>query len=641
MNKLTKNIIKLHSIPRCIAAKKLLSLPLKKLFGQKSNRDELTYTDNRQITSVSLNLEPFFNLIPDYDEISKFKNELSELSSRTILHEFDILGSGYHKYVNNLKRDEFLATGINPANQNTARKILSMLPDDYKLINWQIDIRSKYQWDAAIKSKLLNYEDLQGTDVKLPWELGRLQHLIPLAYSASIEEDKLYLRELENQLIDFIGSNPPDYGIQWKSSMDVAIRLINIIFVFSIIKKFNVSANKEFDNLIIRSISEHIFHIKNNLEWNNGLRGNHYLFNLVGVLLGELFLSRSFETRENFRFALSELRNEILYQFNKDGGNFEASLPYHYFTSEAILLCRELLHQSGIKLAVNNETAERIEKIIEFSVANIDNNKCIWQIGDNDSGYLLKLFPDDILLRAELTVAHVIRYIHSKYNDTEKNFFPDFGLFNFKNDKIFFTFRCGDVGQKGKGGHAHNDALSFCLKVRGWPFFVDPGSFCYLPFPDERNKFRSSMYHNILTVDGKEQNIMLSNSPGDLFWLIPRAKPEMSVIDSRHVKGKHKGYGTKTERIVKISDNSIDITDICGINADKKIHFHLHPDVSIREENGQLILSNQDVSIRLIINDKKHSIVDYDYSPSYGIKENAKKIIIFSHSNQINWSINY
>jgi len=641
LNKFTANIIKLTSLPPSIAARKLFFVPVRKLAKRSIIKDEQTYINTNDISVSKPNLKPFFALIPGREEITKYEGELKEYSQHILSHEFNILHSGFSKYAVSFDRNDFLNTCINPSNQTEANKILSLLPDNYKLIDWQIDAVSKYRWDSSTKSQLLKYENLSGVDVKLPWELGRLQHLIPLSYAVVFDKEEKFLREFENQLIDFIGTNPPGYGIQWKSTMDVAIRLINIIFAFSIIRKFNIKTNDDFELIVLKSIQEHIGYIKDHLEWNDGLRGNHYLFNLLGILIGEIFISPSFEKRSNYQFALSELRKEILYQFNEDGGNFEASLPYHYFTAEGLFLCRTLLKLSGIELADSKELLERIEQIIEFSLANVDINNTIAQIGDNDSGYILKLYPSDIVSEQELSVSHIMRYLSPDYKESHRAFFPQFGLYVVKNDKIFFTFRCGDVGQKGKGGHAHNDALSFCLKINHLPFFVDTGTYCYLPFPEERNKFRSSAYHNTLTISNKEQNLILNTSSEDLFWLIPRANPEIEVLDNRVIKGTHSGYGDKTERIFEIDDNTISGSDFCEHNGEKQIHFHLHPAVTIREEKEKIILTNQSTTISLEINDEKFKIEDYEYSPAYGVKENAKKIIIFSHSDKIKWKIKY
>jgi hypothetical protein len=65
---------------------------------------------------------------------------------------------------------------------------------------------------------------------------------------------------------------------------------------------------------------------------------------------------------------------------------------------------------------------------------------------------------------------------------------------------------CGPNGQNGVGGHNHNDKLSFELMLNGRDIIVDPGTYVYTPYPEWRNTFRSTAYHNTVKIDDREQN---------------------------------------------------------------------------------------------------------------------------------------
>src|SRR4029078_8113870 len=92
--------------------------------------------------------------------------------------------------------------------------------------------------------------------------------------------------------------------------------------------------------------------------------------------------------------------------------------------------------------------------------------------------------------------------------------FPDFGLYLYKTSRIFLAIRCGSIGQRGNGGHAHNDQLSFELNVDGLDFLIDPGTYLYSPIPSRRNEFRSTGMHNPLRKMGAEQNPWLEGKAG-------------------------------------------------------------------------------------------------------------------------------
>src|SRR6185295_17994738 len=57
------------------------------------------------------------------------------------------------------------------------------------------------------------------------------------------------------------------------------------------------------------------------------------------------------------------------------------------------------------------------------------------------------------------------------------------------------------------GGHAHADALSLTLSVRGVPLLIDPGTGCYTTDPALRDRLRSSTLHNTLTLDDLPQSV--------------------------------------------------------------------------------------------------------------------------------------
>jgi len=100
-----------------------------------------------------------------------------------------------------------------------------------------------------------------------------------------------------------------------------------------------------------------------------------------------------------------------------------------------------------------------------------------------------------------------------------------------------------DAGPHGflNGGHAHADALSLVLGVRGEPVFIDPGTGSYTTDPAARDRFRSSRMHNTLLLDGREHAIPSGpfhwHSRADARLLIARTGPEVDFA-----AGTHDGY---------------------------------------------------------------------------------------------------
>ncbi len=105
------------------------------------------------------------------------------------------------------------------------------------------------------------------------------------------------------------------------------------------------------------------------------------------------------------------------------------------------------------------------------------------------------------------------------------------------------TVSAGAQGQRGVGGHSHNDKLSFELHLHGRPVIVDPGTGTYTREPAVRNAFRATAAHNTLEVDGVEQAPL---EPGRLFALPEAARARVEVFQSgaelERLTVRHDGY---------------------------------------------------------------------------------------------------
>jgi len=134
--------------------------------------------------------------------------------------------------------------------------------------------------------------------------------------------------------------------------------------------------------------------------------------------------------------------------------------------------------------------------------------------------------------------------------------FPDFGLYIFRNERLFLSVRCGGVGQGGRGGHAHNDALSIELNVDGRDLIADPGTYVYTSLPQRRNQYRSVRAHAAPRLRGE---------PGDLdralFLLPDRMRAECLYFGPAGFAGVHHGYGVPVYRVVALREDSVEVLD--------------------------------------------------------------------------------
>jgi hypothetical protein len=386
-------------------------------------------------------------------------NQYSHIIRHYTEHRFDLLGSGwvrvYHgmecrglegykfdmgQAVNVDQQGEWLADRINSSNLAESQRIWKLVDPDYTPIDWHIDFKSGYRWAEKTWFKDIKYGHKLGVDIKVPWELARMQHLPQTAlYFHSLPENSgernLFQREFRNQVLDFIATSPPHFGVNWRCAMDVAIRAVNWLVAYDLFRAGGALFDEEFEMILTRSIYEHGLHIINNLEWSNQSRGNHYLADITGLAFIAAYLPATTQTDAWLAFAVQELVTEVEHQFYPDGGNFEGSTAYHRLSAEMVYFATALIlglpRQRFENLKKYDHTAlktgwgklrlkpaplafyslpegsvanvnespfppwyfERMERMAEFIMDITKPNGHIPQIGDNDSGRFLKLGP--------------------------------------------------------------------------------------------------------------------------------------------------------------------------------------------------------------------------------------------------------
>ncbi len=607
-----------------------------------------------------------------FSSIRRYKHMQNEkilfnICDRILQNRFDILGhydldcSKNHTEIGFSNINEYLEHHITVTNVKYSKQIASLLLPDHIWLDWQKDFSSGFIWNSREYSRNLKYGHLDGVDIKYPWELGRLQFMPWLAMASIYSRDLKYINKADNILLDFIATNPPYFGVQWMTTMDVAIRAVNIC-LYLVLRRYLINEPLNTDDIFSNSLHCHLDFIYRNLEWSGGMRANHYFTGICGLLIMCSFLGINDERLKIFRFAIGELANEIMYQFNEDGSNFEASLPYHFFVSNMLFTALDSIHSlpdKDLKYVSENlpkstkfnvrkniffthNIEKRISAIVDFNYNVPTISGKIPSIGDDDSGFFLRVAPpfslDNLQIAKRLDFNFNYHYPQSR-RDLLK--FPDFGLYIFNKQLYSIYFRCGSLGQKGKGGHAHNDQLSFCLYVKDYDVIVDPGSFNYTGYPEMRNKFRSTAYHNVMQINGREQNPLPLGKSGDLFWLRERTFGKIEEINEDKITASHRGFEQRTYRYMEFKQSQIYCTDSIASIEEKYVHFHLHPKVLIKDmAPNKAMFKIYDIEIQLSTDDGALSQEIYEFAPEYGKKVNSNKIVLKSFKSSINWQIN-
>ena len=401
-----------------------------------------TYT-----TSINGSFQKVFPSAPDPDTTETVFPALPALTKKNLQHEFDLLGSGWIKVHHRMKCNGILGVSYSmPSQASTpvtskancvyANQIWSSLSKNYIPIDWHLDFKSGYRWNELEWYRNISYGHQTGVDIKVPWELARMQHLprIALSYGLAIRQRNTELAdqcisEIQNQILDFIATNPPRFGVNWRCTMDVAIRAANWVLTINILKSYDATISKGFEKTLVNSLYDHGKFIMANLEKGfDGTRGNHFLANICGLAFISASLPLSRTTKSWLRYTHSSLLEELEYQFLPDGSNFEGSVSYHRLSAEmAVLTCilfdanTAKFRATGLNLSIPEKYQNLLSKMGEFSKACTKPDGRTVQIGDTDNGRFFNLHPvlDDALREDHLNHISLIDMIEVLF-DSQK-----------------------------------------------------------------------------------------------------------------------------------------------------------------------------------------------------------------------------
>ena len=366
---------------------------------------------------------------PDPQRVAALLPDLADRCARYLSQSFDLLGSGWRTATHGVACDGFerrrcppsairpdargawLAGQVSRPNLAEARAVWRLLDPAYRPVDWHLDFRSGYRWSPLSWYRRVPYGHLAGVDVKLPWELARMQHLPQLALAfgcarAGVAEflpPERYRDGFRNQVLDFVATNPPRWGVNWCSTMEVAMRVANWLLAYDLLRGYGGGFDREFETVLVRSVREHGRHIARNLDRSPAWRNNHYLAGLAGLIFVAAYLPPTRETHRWWRTAVPALHREGQRQFHPDGTHFEASTGYHALAAQLVTyaVAMTVAGRRGADLPGGPAAQEGLPdalrdtfvRMAEFLIDMTGPDGRLVQIGDQDSGRLFKLQP--------------------------------------------------------------------------------------------------------------------------------------------------------------------------------------------------------------------------------------------------------
>jgi hypothetical protein len=438
------------------------------------------------------------------------------------------------------------------------------------VIDWSADPISGQTWPRRFWTTYDLLGNPEGGDPKVVHEINRHQHLVTLARAYVYTEDERYASVAIAHMDSWIDQNPPGMGINWTSSLEIALRALSWMWSLFLLLPSRHMDDRRLER-ILRSLLSHFDHIHRYPSVYSS-PNTHLTGEALALYVGGSVFSSIKQAREWKEFGEAVLVDEGLKQILDDGLHAELSTHYHCYTVEFYLTALAMARKNGGDFPP--AVLSRIEAMLDVLAPLARMDGSIPRFSDDDGGRGLNLGKNGYAdVRSLLSTGAVlfqrpdfkwqaerfheetmwlldgeayVAFDHMEQRTPERlsRLFPDGGYlssrsgWNTGDDQLVFD--CGGLGFLG-GGHGHADALSFVLSSGDRELLVDPGTAVYNGEPSWRNYFRSTRAHNTVVIDGEDQAV-----PGSTFgWATDysnRIVRHFSFPDAEYIEAEHDGY---------------------------------------------------------------------------------------------------
>ncbi len=406
-------------------------------------------------------------------------------------------------------------------------------------------------------------------DSKVIWELNRHQWMVRLAQAYAWSGDPRYADAVVRAIGQWIAANPVGYGINWASSLEVAMRLMSWTWALALLRDA-AALSGDAPTEILASLHAHAAHVVKYLSVyyspNTHLTGESLGLFYAGTLLSEFHDARRWR-----ELGAATLVEQAERQISTHGIHFEQSTAYQRYTCEIYLHFLLLAERAGIDVPASMRS--RIATMVEALAALRNPDDSMPAIGDADGGWLMPLVarsPHDcsgvfavaaaMFDRADFAAAAggpapevlwlmgedgLRRFADAAQRDSRSEvsrIFIEGGYAVMRagagRERHQMIVDVGPLGCPVSSGHGHADLLSIQASIFGEACLIDPGTYVYTGEPEWRDYFRGTSAHSTIAIDGRSQ----AAPAGPFRWdnrptatlLDWQSNPQFDLVDAGH-----------------------------------------------------------------------------------------------------------
>ncbi|MCK9294002.1 MAG: heparinase II/III family protein [Desulfobulbaceae bacterium] len=444
---------------------------------------------------------------------------------------------------------------------------------------WNTDYMTGVSWPNAYCHAIDYNNPDQSSDVKIAWEISRLQWLIPAGQAYLLTGEERWAEGVRDILNDWIDANPYAWNVNWSCTMEVALRIIVWTWFFRVFAECRAWRDEAFRGRFLTCLYLHGDFTERHLE-RSDINGNHCTADAAGLVFAGLFFGHGKAPGRWADLGWRILCEELPKQVYPDGVDFEASTAYHRLVLELFFFPALFRERCGLEVPLAYK--ERVIAMARYTVFYSRVDGSIPLAGDaddartlpfgsqgiNDHRYLPGLIGmawgvsdliesfsgprDEIFWWLGPDAADRLPHRDKPAAALPSRAFAEGGFYIMRNSVDHVFIDCGPVGLAGRGGHGHNDCLSFEAVLDNVHLVTDCGAYLYTASYEWRNRFRSTAFHNTASIDNEEQNRFIR--PDYLWHLHNDAKPEVRRWETGEERdvfvGAHAGYRRLPQPVV-------------------------------------------------------------------------------------------
>jgi hypothetical protein len=511
---------------------------------------------------------------------------------------------------------------------------------------------------------------LDGQDIKFTWEPARFGWATVLARAYHLSRDEKYSAAFGEYTEKFLTTNPVNRGPNWVSAQEVALRLISLVFCYSLFEK-SIHTTPARRQRLAKALAEHANRIPPTLAYARAQGNNHLLSEAAGLYTAACVLPEHPQAQSWRKLGAKWFVRGIAEQVFEDGTYIQQSANYHRLMLQIALWFKYVVNAQGRSLPA--ETLKRLAAAARWLLALLDEGSGgAPNMGANDGATILPLctspFADfrpvaqaaSLAFLGERPLPHgpwdeMSAWLVSHPADSALTYSrPD--ILRLDGEESWGTLRAAYFYSR----PGHNDQLHFDLWWRGLNVARDAGTYLYNAPPPWDNSLMVVAVHNTVTIDGLEP----MTRAGRFLWLDWNQAEVLQIADNR-MSAQHRGFPDMLHRrtvLLTAGDRWLVKDELIPENGKKlldcQVRLHwLLPDwpweltgtcLRIRSPYGWVeVAVNADIPLQACLVRAGEKLAGSGgslptwgwYSPTYGVKEAALSFALYGRAiSQVNLS---